>query len=225
MQPSARRDKYPSIALIGRARSGKDTVAARLIERFQYTRVAFADPLKDMALRIDPWIDGPEPRYPAGWTIRLSDMVEHIGWERAKDEYPEVRRILQHVGQTVRDLDFDFWVRVALEKISAAKRWNLPVVVTDCRYPNEAETLKAAGFKLVRIVRPDNFLSGVPHHESETALADWPVDEVIHNISSLGALHSWVEGLPYMHTHDFKTLYNFEDGRVFERCACDEERS
>ena len=45
------------VTLSGPAQSGKDTLALVLVEDHGWTRVAFADPLKEMALAIDPWID------------------------------------------------------------------------------------------------------------------------------------------------------------------------
>ena len=45
-----------SVALMGRAGAGKDTVASILTEHRGYARVAFADPLKEMALAVDPII-------------------------------------------------------------------------------------------------------------------------------------------------------------------------
>lgn len=179
---------YPNIALIGRARSGKDSVASRLISQHQYTRVAFADPLKEMALRIDPFV------IDALGHVRLSAIVHLYGWERAKDEYPEVRRLLQRMGQTVRDYDQDFWLRIALDKAANAAKWNLPVVVTDVRYPNEAEALTRAGFATVRVFRP-----GLPQpaepHESETALDDYRARVTMPNDSTLEMLAWRADGL------------------------------
>ncbi|MFD5647879.1 hypothetical protein ACFWIP_40510, partial [Streptomyces anulatus] len=145
---------YRGIALVGKARSGKDTVAKRLIQRFAYTRVAFADPLRMMALDVNPYIG------PAAVDRRLRDVVEDIGWDRAKEECPEIRRILQNIGQTVRDLDPKFWLRQGLDKIEVADRWNLPVVVTDVRYRNEVRALVNRDFLTVRILRDGAGLKG-----------------------------------------------------------------
>jgi hypothetical protein len=170
--------KFPHIAFIGKARSGKDTAAGFLVRHAAYTRVAFADPLKEMALRMDPLIP---TAYDRGYrlSVRLSRLVTDVGWEYAKDNYPEVRRILQTAGQAVRHHDEGFWVSVAMDRVAVADSWNLPVVVTDCRYPNEAKALQARGFKLVRILRPA--LVSADTHESETALDDFPTDLTITN--------------------------------------------
>lgn len=147
------------IALIGRARSGKDTVGARLVERFGYTRLAFADPLKEMALEVNPWV----PTSP-GVVVRLHRLITDVGWDYAKEHYPEVRRILQHTGQAIRDRDPNFWVRALTHRLAVV---STPVVVTDVRYLNEAAALSNYGFRLVRIVRPG---TEELTHTSETEL-------------------------------------------------------
>ncbi|MEV0444023.1 hypothetical protein AB0I84_41680 [Streptomyces spectabilis] len=156
-----------NIGIMGRAGTGKDTVGGWFVEHRGYRRVAFADPLKEAALKADPVIEGPYPRYPLGWTVRLSVLVEHVGWERAKDEYPDVRRFLQGLGGAVRAIDEDFWLRTAVKRVVEENERGRPVVITDVRYPNEAASLKRAGFQLLHIDRP-----GIPHltHESESAL-------------------------------------------------------
>lgn len=186
---------YRGIALVGKARSGKDTVARRLGQRFAYTRVAFADPLKVMALDVNPYI-GPDA---VGW--RLRDMVEDIGWDRAKEEYPEVRRILQYIGQTVRGLDPKFWLNQGLDKLDVADRWNLPVVVTDVRYLNEAEALKNRGFMLVRITRPATGAAmtmgqiRAAMHDSETELDGFECERTIANDGTVDELNAIVDTL------------------------------
>ncbi len=158
------------VAFMGRARSGKDTAGAFLMGRHGYKRLALADPLKVMALDIDPVIPtghgGTDP-------VRLSLLVRDVGWEYAKTHFPEVRRILQNVGQANRDRDPDYWLRFLMTQIDGARGFGYNVVVTDVRYPNEAVALREIGFKLIRIERPAMQRVSVPQHISETALDDF----------------------------------------------------
>lgn len=179
------------LALIGRARAGKDSVAARLVSAHGYTRVAFADPLKDAALALDPLVyacthDGYEVTHE-----RLSEVVEWHGWEQAKDQFPEVRRTLQALGQSIRDLDSRFWLRMALQRIADTDG---PVIVTDCRYRNEADALRLLGFTLVRVHRP-----GLPaskgEHVSETELDGYPTSLALVNGGSLADLRAKADAL------------------------------
>jgi dephospho-CoA kinase len=154
-----------NIGIIGRARVGKDTAGKWFVDERGYRRVAFADALKEAALKVDPIV------HPVVWPsgkgvddFHLSEIVSKIGWERAKDEFPEVRRILQELGSAMRAVDPDIWIRPVLANAIEANDAGVPVVVTDVRYPNEVDALKRAGFRLLHIERPD-----VPRldHESE----------------------------------------------------------
>ena len=184
-----------NLALIGKARAGKDTAAAHLVQRFSYTRLAFADPLKEMALRVDPWIKYDlGSLFGNGHTVRLATLVEHVGWERAKDEYPEVRRVLQHMGQAQREWDEDYWLNMLLRKVDGAASLNMPVVVTDVRYRNEALTLRERGFRLVRITRPQQYgkSEAFAAHASETELDGFVVDVDIVNGAGIDSLHAMI---------------------------------
>ena len=183
---------YPNIALSGKAGSGKDTVAAHLVAAHGYTRLAFADPLKEMALEIDPIIDDGNAGY-RFHGARLSEVVRAVGWDRAKSEYPEVRRILQHVGQTIRAHDADFWVLLLLRRAAKLSR---PIVVTDMRYRNEYTSLARGGMALIRVTRTGAGLPGdAGKHESETALDGRYFDAHLDNDGSLSDLHAKIDGL------------------------------
>lgn len=178
-----------NIGLIGKARSGKDTAAMWLMRNRAYTRLAFADPLKEFALKVDPVI----PVNAHGHPARLSDLVSAHGWESAKDTYPEVRRFLQAFGQGQRELDEDYWVNLLRPKLNNAEAWNMPVVVTDVRYRNEAVMLRARGFKLVRLVRPLSHVTGpASAHPSETELDTFAADVDILNGGSVETLYAMV---------------------------------
>lgn len=179
----------PIVGLIGKKRSGKDTFGLALIEAHGFTRVAFADPVRQAALDLDPYVG--RPALPGQLApqreIRLSDVIDSIGWEAAKDYVPEVRRILENFGtNSIRKLDPDFWVRMALEKIQATEG---PVVVTDVRFPNEADKIRELGGIVVRIIRP-GFESAPGSHLCETSLDDYEADVDFYNDADVTHLRS-----------------------------------
>lgn len=179
------------VGLIGKKRSGKDSFARPLVEEHGFRRFAFADPLKEAVLQTDPIV--------AFCTnpIRLSTVVERIGWEEAK-EYPEVRRLLQNYGVAIRGIEPDFWVRATLDRALQHASEVGPVVVTDVRFPNEADEVRDAGGTIVRIVRPG--LSSDDTHASETALDDYEEDRLVVNSGTLESLafsaRALVRGIP-----------------------------
>ncbi|MFC4494056.1 hypothetical protein ACFPA8_07910 [Streptomyces ovatisporus] len=179
----------PDIALLGRARSGKDTIANYLVDRHGYVRVAFADALKEMALAANPSI--PDMLWTDGDPYRLSDAVEADGWEGAKDEYPEVRRFLQGLGVAVRAQQPDFWLLKGEQKAYEAFSAGKPAVFTDVRFLNEVRALEARGFMTVSVTRPCRITEGldaVDTHVSETELAKYKTDRDICNAGTIADL-------------------------------------
>src|SRR5690606_32695903 len=198
----------PLVGLIGKKRAGKDTVADVLVREYGYARVAFADPLKEAALALNPLVrveddeTGPlrEAGFPVGFVggrvFRLAHLVGVIGWEAAK-EVREVRRTLQRFGQGVRELSPDFWLRQGMERAEELRTSTVhppvagvrprtvgaPVVVTDVRYTNEADEIRRAGGYLVRVLRPGQ--ASTDTHSSEVELDAYPTNRVIVNDGTL----------------------------------------
>ena len=177
---------HPLVGLTGKKRSGKDTFAAVLVEEFGFTRVAFADPLKDAALALNPIVDVTtivSNGYAVPDTLRLRDAVDEFGWERAK-EIPEVRRTLQEYGHGIRGIDPDFWIRAAKTRIAAIDD---PVVVTDVRYLTEADAIRELGGLIVKTIRPETE-DRSDRHPSEVELESISADLDVFNIADVEAL-------------------------------------
>ena len=106
------------------------------------------------------------------------------------------RIVLQQLGtEGVRALfGPDFWAASLIMRIPPGVGI---VFITDVRFPNEADMIRAAGGILVRVVRPysDTFPAPVgPEHASETALDryDFAEHELLHNDNTLPALYAMV---------------------------------
>jgi hypothetical protein len=194
-----------NIGIVGRARVGKDTAGAWLVDNRGYRRIGFADALKDAALTLDPVIDDGNVGY-AFQAMRLSELVRGYGWERAK-EIGDTRRVLQELGMSIRAIDSEFWLRAALKKVTEANEAGVPAVITDVRFPNEAESLRRAGFHLVYIDRP-----GVPQldHASEGALTAEDADFCITNSARVDDLYAEIELV-------MSTVYMLESRRHYAR--------
>ncbi|WP_431888719.1 hypothetical protein [Nocardiopsis alba] len=171
-----------SIALMGYAGSGKDTAADYLVEERGYARVAFADPVRESLLALDPIVHAEPEDYGDTYRgVRLSTLVGVCGWDRAKRVYPEVRRLLQaHGTEAVRGvIGDDVWVRLALRRISAAWAGGRRVVITDVRFPNEVTALRAHGVRLVWLDRPG--VGPANDHITERSVFPEDADAVIKN--------------------------------------------
>lgn len=172
------------IGISGYAESGKDTIAAHLVHDHGFIRVAFADRLRELVLRIDPICT------PSGRT--LARIVDEHGWEHAK-RIPEVRRLLQEVGTGVRDVVADdAWVHALFEPIDRERAWDfVNLVIPDVRFPNEVAAIRERGGVVWRVNRPGT--TAVNRHISERAIDGMRFDETIDNKLSIGWLHRQVD--------------------------------
>ncbi|WP_424936652.1 MULTISPECIES: hypothetical protein [Bacteria] len=199
----------PLVGLLGKKRSGKNTAASRLADH-GYAVAAFADPLRDMALAIDPVVgvhveDARGGHHLVHYVTYSEALAEH-GYERAKEEYPEFRRFLQRLGtEGVRDtlgakhglreiLGDDVWIVLAEHRIQKAAAEGEALVFTDVRFPNEAELIERKGGTTVRVVRPD-LDAAEDTHSSETALDDFVDNRRIVNDGTLSDLSTEVDEL------------------------------
>lgn len=186
----------------GYAQSGKDTTAQILVDNFGFTRVAFADALRDSLYALNPFTDvmvtevgdvsGQNTR-----PVRVQEIIDQFGWDKAKVTFPEIRSLLQRLGTEVgrEILGENIWVEIALRKAAAV---NGPVVITDMRFPNEYEAIDMARrtgtrAEAWRIIRPGT--KPVNAHPSETALDGHLFDVEIWNGNEIEDLEKIVKGI------------------------------
>ena len=162
------------IGLSGYAQSGKDSTAELLCLNYGYRRIAFADPMREALLRLNPKLDS---------ITHIAHRVEDYGWDVTKRD-PEVRRLLQTLGTDVGRKMFgdDFWINIALSGLKSEDK----VVVSDVRFPNEAQAIKNLGGTVWRINRHNH--SAVNGHPSEHAMDNYMFNHVIYNDGTLDDL-------------------------------------
>jgi hypothetical protein len=169
------------IGLTGYAQSGKDTVAKVLVEQHGFTRIAFADKIRDFLYETNPMYDTVafEPRF-------VKEIVDSAGWEAAKQN-PQVRRLLQTSGVAARKLfGDDFWIKQALRSVEFEGHY----VITDVRFENEADEIKFTGGKIWRVKR--NGVGAVNSHVSESQMDGYPVDQILTNNGTIADLEGLV---------------------------------
>lgn len=187
------------IGLHGYARSGKDSLAEVLIKEQGFRRIAFADNIRNSVYRLNPiveWVDQKNP-------VSIQTLVDKIGWEDAKINYPEVRRLLQVFGTEVgRELfDENIWVSLALNGVDPSEN----IVITDMRFINEAIAVQNANGLLVKINRPG--VGPINTHASDAGLPDEIFDFVLNNDGSLEDWHKQTRGM----FSEFEKTFLFKD--------------
>lgn len=199
------------IGLSGYAKSGKDTVAEMIqeIQPNEWQIKKFSGKLKTIAslltgIPADKFEDQEFKQSTLGseW-----DKLYTAFGDEYVSEPMSVRVFLQRLGtDAVREgLHHNAWVNALMadyhtdtrsealgqfvKKVSPPSKW----IVTDCRFPNEAQAIKDKGGVIIRIDRPG--IKPVNAHPSEVSLDNWDFDYKIANVSDLVALKQSVEVL------------------------------
>jgi hypothetical protein len=157
------------IALCGTAGAGKSTIADYLVSDLGYTRIKFADGLKNMlrSLGLDEdEIEGSRKEKPCallcGKTPRHAMVTLGTEWGR------------NLIGP-------DFWTTIWRERVATVLNSGGRVVVDDMRFPNEADAATDAGAFRMRVVRPMSLMGLSSGHVSESFITMLPVDAEITN--------------------------------------------
>ena len=120
------------IALIGKMRSGKDTVGKWLIEDYGFKKFAFG--------------------------TAIGRVIHEYFPEAFADGKP--RKHYQLIGQTFRQLNPDVWINQMLRDIDIEKRRAYPntfnIVITDVRQENEVKALRELGYTIVKVEADDD---------------------------------------------------------------------
>jgi len=143
------------IAICGFQGSGKDTVAAILVEH-GFVKMSFAGLLKDIISILFQW----DRDLLEGITMESRRWRETVDeWWATRLHIPDLtpRYVLQHIGTDVFRNHFhpDIWV-AALERklINHMNSKNLnKVVITDCRFSNEIEMIRKLNGLFVHVHR------------------------------------------------------------------------
>jgi hypothetical protein len=150
------------IGILGRKRSGKDTSGDYLVEKYDFIKYAFADPVKEICkILFDFNDDQLYGEHKEGvdfrWYLKPRDAFQKIGTEFAQNDiynyFPRLKEKLK---------DEIIWVK--LFKIWYEKNKDKDIVITDVRFPHEIEAIKSLGGEIVKI---DRFNSNTDNHISE----------------------------------------------------------
>jgi hypothetical protein len=182
-----------------RARTGKDTIATYLDRWHGFLRVSFADSLKRCCQEV----------------FGFSAVQLHGSSKETIDPYWgfSPRWALQTIGTELfrEQIDPDIWVKSVLRRIERAPEQNW--VISDVRFPNEAEAIQAMGGFVVRVDRAGVMTPRVPRalvgnmsflpenwrtkeHESEVAMRNWNKwDQVIDNNGTILQLYPQIEAM------------------------------
>lgn len=191
------------IGISGKMRHGKDTVAERLVDKYNFKRGSYGDKVKDVCMNYDhtdEWNQHIAVDVLEG-VISPSEVEEFMSsidsqWTQLTPEEcyvtkPDHARLkMQTFAQGCREINPDCWVNYLMKKcVTEGGRWVIP----DLRYKNEAFAIDAIpGSQLWRVRRPILPTTG-SDHISEIDLDDYPFEVYIDNDGSLKDLYKKVD--------------------------------
>jgi len=194
------------IGICGFIGSGKDTVADYLVNFHEFRRESFANTLKDAVAAVFGW----DRTMLEGRTKEAREWREQVDpWWAERLAMPTLtpRWVLQYWGTEVCRKGFhdDIWIASLENKLRNSKD---NVVISDCRFPNEIQSIRDAGGKIVWVQRgelPDWYDTAVEAnlghnyavqdlkmrkiHASETAWVGTNFDTIIDNNRSIDDLY------------------------------------
>lgn len=170
------------VGFTGKMLAGKDTCANFLEQEilkwkgsnFSVARMAFADSLKDFCMN-------------------YLGLTKHQCYDQeGKKEFNKFwgmtnREILQRVGTEAMRNGFhpDVWAKITELKIKHAVEDGDFFIITDVRFPNEAETIRKHGGIIVEVIRPGIESNGITNHASEQRIDLSLIDRQVMNDKDL----------------------------------------
>lgn len=138
------------IAICGEKRSGKDVLANHIVNKYGYTRLSFAEPLKELVKLIFNFsdeqvglIDGDNDEKDTideKWGISPRKALQFIGTE-----------VLQHkIQELIPNIGRDYFANILLSKIEDDKTY----VISDLRFIHEYEKIKHLDIDIIKVIRP-----------------------------------------------------------------------
>lgn len=152
-------NKYNDIKIIGLtgpAGCGKDTLAG-LLQYDGCVHAAFADSLKQMCIQFlglskdDVYTRGGKGRFNEFWGMTNREILQKVGTQAFRNGFHK-----------------DCWVKIAQLKFQNILNNNQRLVVTDCRFDNEAKLIQDMGGVVFKIERP-GYQSELSENENKHA--------------------------------------------------------
>ena len=211
------------IGICGFIGSGKDTVADYLVNFHEFRRESFAATLKDAVAAVFGW----DRVLLEGRTKEAREWRESVDtWWAERLDMPTLtpRWVLQYWGTEVcrRAFHDDIWIASLENKIRNSKD---NVVISDCRFPNEIQSIKNAGGQIIWVQRgelPDWYDTAISAnaghnwaiqdlkmrkiHASETAWVGTEFDTVLDNNNTIDALYQEAARLLSVNTEQDRSI-------------------
>jgi len=173
---------YNIIAICGAKRSGKDVLAKCLINKYNYEKLSFAEPLKkavkelfnfnDIQVGIDEENGNGEEKdiIDDRWGITPRKALQYFGTE-----------IMQYkMNELIPNINREFFANILLSKIVENKNY----VISDMRFLHEYEKIKGLNILIIKVIRP-SLIKKRDEHISENEYEQIPCNIEVLNEGSI----------------------------------------
>lgn len=175
------------VGFCAKAGRGKDTCSDYLVKQYNFKKIAFADPIRQVAKTLFQFCDS-----------QLTNHKEKESIDERINKTP--RQVMQEIGMMFREkYGPNFWVDRTLSPILNSPEPNRLFCISDVRFTNEIEELlkleqeKRAKVVLIKIENQKDFEKNqVQEHISESIVDTHPASKfhlIIQNTSSLDSLY------------------------------------
>lgn len=163
------------IAICGAKRSGKDVLASHIVNKYGYTRLSFAEPLKhivkllfdfnDQQVGLIEGSNDEKDTLDERWGISPRKALQFVGTEILQNK---IQELLPNVKR-------DYFANILLSKIE----YNKTYVISDLRFIHEYDKIKHLDIQIIKVIRPSIITD--EQHLSENEYMYIPVDKEIIN--------------------------------------------
>lgn len=176
------------IGVCGFKRSGKDTIADYIVSHYGFTKLRFADPLKQMCKHLFDFIDDQlesdlKEAVDERWGCTPRKAMQFLGTE-----------IMQYkINELLPGIDRGFWVKKMINTINHTPSDN--IIISDLRFLHEYYALKEEyknDFKVIKIYK-DHGSRFDDSHASEVEWRSIPHEHHVNNDSSIADLYTSVD--------------------------------
>jgi hypothetical protein len=174
------------IGITGKKFNGKDTISDYIVCKYKFTKIAYAEPLKEVCRNLFNFTDeqlygNKKEELDPFWNITPRQAFQYIGTDMIRN----------NMEGLVKGVNNNFWVK-CLEKriLDLISRGVTNIIVSDIRFENEAALIKKFNGYVIKVIRN---ISNNDNHSSEVEIDNIQEDILIENKGTLEKLYSKID--------------------------------
>lgn len=178
------------VAITGRKRHGKDTIADYITRVYpeQCVKLSFAGPLKEACRHMFNFNDDQlygdlKETVDPNWNITPRAALQFVGTDLVRNQ---MNKLVPNIGS-------NFWIKLLENQINTHK--DKIILIPDVRFPNELEFLNSIKDSKVLTIKVRRNLNNLDSHDSEKHIDDLQTQYTLDNNGSLQDLYNQVDKL------------------------------